>query len=55
MRRRWKKFCDLDELIPTAEFTYNSALGEYLDIYPFEMDIGCNYKSVVDFVTGYES
>ena len=44
-----------DELLPAAEFAYNSSVSEDLGMSPFELDIGWNPKSALDFVTEYES
>lgn len=46
-------FCSLnqtawDELLPAAEFSYNSAVVENLNMSPFELDLGWNPKSPVD-------
>ena len=37
-----------DELLPAAEFAYNSAISEHLCMSPFEMDLGWNPKSPLD-------
>lgn len=45
---------DWDELLPAAEFAYNSAVTEDLGISPFEMDLGQNPKSPLDVTCGAE-
>ena len=43
-----------DELLPSAEFSYNSAVSEDLGMSPFELDLGWIPKSPLDFVSGNE-
>lgn len=44
-----------DDLLPATEFAYNSAItDEDRGLCPFEMDIEWNWKSVLDFITGYQ-
>jgi len=45
---------DWDELLASAEFAYNSSVSEDLKCSPFELDIGWNPKSVLDFISGSE-
>ncbi len=42
---------DWDELLPGAEFAYNSAVSEDLGMTPFEVDLGWNPKSPLDLVS----
>lgn len=42
------------ELLPGAEFGYNSAMTEYLGMSPLEMDMGYNPKSSFHVVLGAE-
>ncbi len=42
---------DWDELLPGAEFSYNSSLSEDLGMTPFEVDLGWNSKSPLDLVS----
>ena len=42
---------DWDELLPGAEFAYNSSISEDLGMTPFEIDLGWNPKSPLDLVT----
>lgn len=46
---------DWDEALPAAEFLYNSAVTEDFGMSHFEMKIGWNPKSGLEFVNGYES
>ena len=41
-----------DELLPGAEFAYNSATSENLGMSPFEVDLGWNPKSPLDMLVG---
>ena len=41
---------DWDELLPAAEYAYNSAVSEDLGMSPFEMDLGWNPKSPLDML-----
>ena len=41
-----------DELLPAAEFAYNSAVSEDLGMSPFELDLGWNPKSPLDYISG---
>ena len=43
-----------DELLPAAEFAYNSAVGEDMGMSPFEIDLGWNPKSPLDLLAGPE-
>ena len=43
-----------DELLPAAEFAYNSAVSEDLGFSPFELDLGWVPKSPLDFISGTE-
>ena len=43
---------DWDELLPAAEFAYNSAVTEDLSMSPFEMDLGYLPKSPLDTLYG---
>lgn len=43
-----------DELLPTAEFAYNSAVREYLGKTPLELVFGGNQKSSLDTISGAE-
>ena len=43
---------DWDELLPAAEFAYNSAITEDLGMSPFEMDLGYLPKSPLDTLHG---
>ncbi len=43
---------DWVDLLPSAEFVYNSAVSEELGMSPFEMDLGCVPKSPLDMVSG---
>lgn len=45
---------DWDELLPAAEFAYNSSVSEDLGISPFELDLGWIPKSPLDFISGAE-
>jgi hypothetical protein len=45
---------DWDELLPAAEFAYNSAVTEDLGMSPFELDLGWIPKSPLDFISGSE-
>ena len=45
---------DWDELLPAAEFAYNSAVTEDLGMSPFELDLGWIPKSPLDFISGTE-
>ena len=42
---------DWDELLPTAEFAYNSAVSEDLGAAPFEIDLGWSPKSPLDMIS----
>ena len=44
-----------DELLPAAEFAYNSAVSEDLGMSPFELDLGWIPKSPLDFLSGTET
>jgi len=46
---------DWDKLLPAAEFAYNTAVSEDLGMSPFEMDLGWNPKSALEFISGAES
>ena len=47
---------DWDELLPGAEFAYNSAISDDLGMLPFEVDLGWNPKSPLDLISSnYES
>ena len=41
-----------DELLPAAEFAYNSAISEDIGMSPFEMDLGYLPKSFIDSLHG---
>ena len=41
-----------DELLPAAEFSYNSAVSDDLGESPFEADLGCVPRSPLDFISG---
>ena len=41
-----------DELLPAAEFAYNSAVTEDFGISPFEMDLGWKLKSQLELISG---
>ena len=43
-----------DELLPAAEFSYNSSVSEDLGMSPFELDLGWIPKSLLDFLSGTE-
>ena len=43
---------DWDELLPAAEFAYNSAVSEDMSMSPFEMDLGYLPKSPLDSLYG---
>ena len=43
---------DWDVLLPSAEFAFNTAVSEDLGMSPFEVDIGWNPKSPLDFISG---
>ena len=45
---------DWDELLPAAEFAYNSAVSEDLGMSPFELDLGWIPKSPLDLLSGNE-
>ena len=45
---------DWDELLPAAEFAYNSAVSDDLCVSPFEADLGCVSRSPLDFISGSE-
>jgi len=45
---------DWDDLLPAAEFAYNSAVTEDLGMSPFELDLGWIPKSPLDFISGSE-
>lgn len=45
---------DWDELLPAAEFAYNSAVTEDLGMSPFELDLGWIPKSPLDFIATSE-
>jgi len=45
---------DWDEMLPAAEFAYNSAVSEDLGMSPFELDLGWNPRSPLDFIAGSE-
>ena len=45
---------DWDELLPAAEFAYNSAVTEDLGMSPFELDLGWIPKSPLDMLSGSE-
>lgn len=52
-------YCDYhqynwDELLPAAEFAYNSADNDYVDTLPFEMDLGWNAKSPLSILSSKE-
>ena len=42
---------DWDDLLPGAEFAYNSAISEDLGMSPFEVDLGWNPKSPLDLIS----
>ena len=42
---------DSDELLPGAQFAYNSALSDDLGISPLEADRNWNPKHMLDFIT----
>ena len=41
---------DWDDLLPAAEFAYNSSVSESLGMSPFELDLGWNPKSPIDLL-----
>jgi len=43
-----------DELLPAAEFAYNSAVSEDIGMSPFELDLGWNPKSPLDMLSSRE-
>ena len=43
-----------DELLPAAEFAYNSAVSEDMGMSPFEIDLGWNPKSPLDLLASPE-
>ena len=43
------------ELLPAAEFAYNSAISDELGMSPFEMDLGWKPKSPLDFLSRKQS
>lgn len=45
---------DWDELLPAAEFPYNSAVSADLGVLPFEADLGCSFKPALEFISGSE-
>jgi hypothetical protein len=46
---------DWAELLPSAEFAYNSALSEDLGVSPFEVDLGWCPRSPLDMLSGSRS
>ena len=44
-----------DELLPSAEFAYNSAITEDLGLSPFEIDLGWKPKSPLEILTSEKS
>ena len=46
---------DWDDLLPAAEFAYNSAVSEDLGMCPLELDLGWNPKSAMEFLTKPET
>jgi len=46
---------DWDELLPSAEFAYNSSVSEDLSISPFELDLGWVPKSPLDLISRKDS
>ncbi len=41
---------DWDELLSSAEFAYNSAVSDDFGMSPFQMNLGWNPKSSIDFL-----
>lgn len=41
-----------DELLPSAEFAYNSSISQDLGMTPFEAELGWNPKSPLDLISG---
>ena len=46
---------DRDDLLPAAEFAYNSAVYEDLGMSPFELDLGWNPKSALEVLNRPET
>lgn len=43
---------DWDDLIPSAEFSNNSSIGDDLGMFPFEVDMGYVPRTVLDMISG---